>query len=122
MSSIQNAPMSSIQNITNDNSKFLVSESMELPITTGIVNVDTTKGPITIFMKSGPVHSQDETLTITKISTDAHMVSLFSETTLINNAEIVMFGLPTYAKVKKAKVKTLILKSDGVNWKIIHEY
>ena len=49
------------------------------------------------------------------------MVSLFSETSLINNADIVMFGLPVYAKVKKGKVRTLILENDGNNWKIIRE-
>lgn len=98
-----------------------ISESVELPITKGLIEVDTSKGSIIIFMKPSPVHADNETLTITKISPDNNMVSLFSETTLINNAEIIMFGLPIYAKVKKGKVKTLILKSDGTNWKIIHE-
>lgn len=98
-----------------------VSESLELPIFTGILEVDTFKGGVTIFMKQGPIHKSGETLTITKISNDNNMVSLFSETSLINNAEIVMFGLPIYAKVKKGKVKTIVLKSDGNNWKIIRE-
>lgn len=98
-----------------------IFESAELPITTGIIEVDTSKGGVTIFMKAGPIHSHDETLTITKISSDNNMVSLFSEDVLINDAEIVMFGLPIYAKVKKGKVKTLVLKSTETNWKIIQE-
>lgn len=98
-----------------------ITESVELPLTTGMIEVDTSSGAVTIFMKPGPIHKPDETLIITKISKDHHLVSLFSETTLINNAEIVMFGLPIYAKVKKAKVKTIVLKSDGTNWKIIRE-
>ena len=98
-----------------------ISESMELPTETGTIEVDTSKGGITIFMKSVPAHSEDETLVITKVSQDNNMVSLFSETTLINKAEIIMFGLPVYAKVKKGKVRTLVLKSDGTNWRIIRE-
>jgi len=101
--------------------QICVTESIELPITVGTIQVDTAGGAITIFMKPGPSHGPNETLTITKISKDNHIVSLFSETTLINGAEIIMFGLPSYAKVKKAKVKTIVLKSNGTNWKIIHE-
>jgi hypothetical protein len=106
---------------TSDSPVVFISESMELPITTGIINVDTSNGTITIFMKPAPPHSEKETLTITKISNDINIVSLFSETTLINKAEIIMFGLPVYAKVSKGKVKTIVLKSDGTNWKIICE-
>lgn len=98
-----------------------ITESVELPITCGVLEVDTSGGPITIFMKSTPAHNLDESLTITKISSDRHLVSLFSETSLVNRAEITLFGLPIYAKVKKAKVKTLVLKSDGINWSIIRE-
>jgi hypothetical protein len=98
-----------------------ISESVELPISVGILEVDTSKGAITIFMNSRPRHSETDYLTIKKVSHDNNMVSLFSETSLINNAEIVMFGLPVYAKVKKGKVKVIVLKSDGSNWKIIHE-
>lgn len=98
-----------------------ITESVELPLTTGTLEVDTSSGAITIFMKPGPIHKDNESLTISKISKDNHLVSLFSECTLINGAEIVMFGLPVYAKVKRGKVKTLVLKSDGANWKIIRE-
>ena len=98
-----------------------ISESMELPTKSGTIEVDTSKGGIIIFMNSVPAHSEDETLVITKVSQDNNMVSLFSETTLINKAEIIMFGLPVYAKVKKGKVRTLVLKSDGTNWRIIRE-
>jgi hypothetical protein len=98
-----------------------ITESVELPITTGTLEVDTSKEAITIFMRSIPAHKSDESLTITKVSSDRNMVSLFSENSLINGAEITMFGLPLYAKVKQGKLKTLVLKSDGTNWKIIRE-
>lgn len=110
-----------INRLFNKMSIEYISESMELPITTGILEVNTSMGGITIFMKTAPAHSYNENLIITKISQDNNTVSLFSETTLINNADIVIFGLPKYAKVKKGKVKTLVLKSDGINWKIIRE-
>lgn len=98
-----------------------ISESQELPLVSGLIEVDTATGPVTIFMKPSPAHSPQETLTITKISSDTHVISLFSETTLINGADIILFGLPSRAKVTKGKAKTLTLKSDGTNWKIIHE-
>jgi hypothetical protein len=98
-----------------------ISESREVPLFSGLIEVDTSKGPVTIFMKPGPVHSPKETLIITKVSADTHTISLFSETTLINDADIIIFGLPPHARVNQGKVKTLILKSDGTNWKIIRE-
>ena len=108
-------------NQQKDNDSIRITESMELPITTGKLEVDTSKGAITIFMKQCPPHKLEESLIITKISRDNNIISLFSETTLINNAEIIIFGLPVYAKVKKGKVRTLHLKCDGNNWKIIRE-
>lgn len=111
--------LSTIQN--NMSTVERITESVELPIAIGTLEVDTSKGSVTIFMKSVPAHKDNESLTITKVSSDRNMVSLFSEESLINGAEITMFGLPIYAKVKKGKVKTLVLKSDGTNWKIIRE-
>ena len=102
-------------------SNIIITESCELPLTTGKIEVDTSSGAITIFMKSGPVHTSDEFLIITKTSRDNNTVSLFSETTFINGAEITMFGLPAYAKFKKGKIRTLVLKSDGTNWNIVRE-
>ena len=103
------------------NASTIIKESKELPISKGKIEVDTTSGAITIFMKSVPAHNPDESLIITKISRDNNMVSLFSDSTLINGADIIMFGLPIYAKSKKGKTRTVNLKSDGKNWKIIHE-
>lgn len=100
---------------------IIITESVELPLTIGIIKVDTSKGPITIFMKPAPMHSFEESLIITKISKDSNTISLFSDITLINNAEITMFGLPPHAKVKKGKATTLTLKSDGNNWNILQE-
>lgn len=102
-------------------SNITITESCELPITSGKIEVDTSSGSITIFMKPSPLHTLDESLIITKTSRDNNTISLFSETSLINGAEITMFGLPVYAKFKKGKNRTLVLKSDGANWKIIRE-
>ena len=98
---------------------LLITESQELPITNGIIHIDTSQGSITIFMKS-PENTGD-TLIISKISHDSNVISLFSETTLVNNAEIIMFGLPSYAKIKKGKVRTVVLQAENSNWKIIRE-
>jgi hypothetical protein len=98
-----------------------ITESTELPITTGIIEVDSSAGSITIFMRPAPPHQNNESLTITKVSQDGNSIALFSDTVLINQAEIVMFGLPTYARFKKGKIRTLILQSDGTNWNIIRE-
>lgn len=95
-----------------------IFESTELPIMFGTLEVDTTNGAVTVFMKSAPINS---VLTITKVSSDRNMVSLFSENSLVDGAEITMFGLPIYAKVKKGKIKTIVLQSIGNHWKIIKE-
>ena len=98
-----------------------ITESGELPISTGTIEVDTSNGSVTIFMKAGPVHTKHESLTITKVSRDHHVISLFGETNLINGNEIVMFGLPIFAKVRKGKVRTIVMKCDGTHWHIIRE-
>ena len=98
-----------------------ISESVELPITIGTIEVDSSDGSITIFMRAADAHTCNESLTIKKISNDNNIITLFSESVLINKANIILFGLPKYANVKKGKVKTLKLKSDGNNWTIIHE-
>ena len=115
---VTNKSLSAIVN----NMSVRIIESAELPITIGILEVDTSKSPVTIFMKSAPAHKDNESLTITKVSEDRNIISLFSDASLINGAEITIFGLPIYAKVKKGKVKTIVLKSDGINWKILHEH
>lgn len=102
-------------------SRAHISESGELPIHTGTLDVDTSKGSITIFMKPSSPHKSGEQLKISKTSDDHNMIYLFSETPCINNADIVIFGLPKYAKVPGAKVNTLVLQCDGEQWKIIHE-
>jgi hypothetical protein len=99
--------------------KVNVNESVELPIFSGTIEVDTTNYCVTIFMKEGPI---DSILTITKITNDNNVISLFSEKCLINGADITIFGVSSHAKVKKGKINTLVLKSDGKNWNIINEY
>lgn len=101
--------------------KVRMVESGELPIRTGIIEVDTTKGPVTIFMKKYPPHNSSETLIITKISKDNEMVSLYSDKCLIEGSDIVMFGLPSYAKVPKGKIRTIVLQNNGNQWKILDE-
>ena len=98
-----------------------ITESLQLPLFNGTLEIDTSKGSITILMIPGPVHTSNEYLILTKISTDRHIVSLFSDTCLINNANIIIFGVTPCSKLTKGKIKTLILKSDGSNWKIIKE-
>lgn len=98
-----------------------ITESGELPFTAGTLEVDSSNGAITIFMRPAPPHEEDECLIISKTSNDKNMISLFSESTLINGGDIVLFGLPPSAKTNKAKARTLYLKSDGTNWKIIHK-
>lgn len=107
---------------TNENSSnIIIKESCELPINYGKIEVDTSSGSIIIFMKASPIHTSEESLTITKISHDNNSITLLSETSLINGADITIFGLPSYAKFKKGKIRTLVLKSNGTNWKIIKE-
>lgn len=98
-----------------------ITESTELPITTGIIEVDSSAGAITIFMRPAPPHQNNESLTITKVSQDANCIALFSDIALINQAEIIMFGLPQYTTFKKGKIRTVILQSDGTNWNILRE-
>jgi len=98
-----------------------ITASVELPISHGILEVDTSKGSITIIMKSVPVHNSNEALIITKISEDTNIISLFSDTCLMNGADIIIFGVPPNIKVKNGKIKTLTLTSDGKDWKIIKE-
>ena len=101
---------------------LLISVSTELPIFTGTIEVDTSNGPITIFMKSPPYHENpDNYLIIKKISTDNNIISLFSESCFVNNCDIIIFGLPPHAKVIHGKVSTLVLIPIGSNWKIIRE-
>lgn len=95
-----------------------IDQSVELPLTNGILEVDTSKGEVTIFMKSG---INGDSLTIRKISDDRNLVSLYSDTCLIDGNEITLFGLPEYAKVRKGKVRIVILKSDGEHWQTIRE-
>ena len=102
-------------------SNITITESCELPLSTGKITVDTSSGSITIFMKPSPPHGPGEFLSITKTSSDNNTVSLFSETSLVNGAEITMFGLPVNSKFKKGKIQTLVLRSDGTNWNIIRE-
>lgn len=100
-------------------SVVVIRESCELPLTNGKIEVDSSMGPVTIFMKQGKTN---QSITITKITNDNNMISLYSENTLINGAEITIFGLPSTSEFKKGKIRTITLFSDGPNWKIIHEH
>ena len=99
-----------------------ISVSTELPIFTGTIEVDTSTGPITIFMKSSPyINIDNNYLTIKKITKDDNIISLFSESCFVNNCDIIIFGLPKYAKVATGKVSTIVLTPIGSNWQIIRE-
>jgi len=98
-----------------------ISESIELNINYGVIEVDTSKSGVTIFMKPIPIHKQGETLTIRKISNDNHTISLFSDSALINGAEIIIFGLPKTSRFSKGKIQTIVLKSFGNHYRIVTE-
>lgn len=98
-----------------------IKNSGALPINDGYINVDTTSGPVTFFVSAAVKHDVNQKLVITKISNDHNAVSLLAENCLISGAEILLFGLPIYAKVKKGKVRSVTLKGDGKNWHIIEE-
>lgn len=102
-------------------STITVVSSGVLPITNGYINVDTSAGPITLFVNAAVNHDITQKLIITKVSNDHNPVSLLAENCLISGAEIILFGLPIYAKVKKGKIRSITLKGDGKNWHIIHE-
>lgn len=99
-----------------------IHESADLPLYYGTIEVDTSSYGVTILMNSVPEHNNDQTLTITKISGDNNIITLFSNTCTINNSDIVIFGLSPFSKFKNGKNKTVTLKSDGKNWNIIKEY
>jgi hypothetical protein len=95
-----------------------LKESQELPLTRGTLYVDTSGGPITLLMQPGRA---GDCLTITKITTDLNLVSLFSPHVRINGMDITIFGLPPHAKIAHGKIKTLVLQSDGAHWHILSE-
>lgn len=90
----------------------IINESQELSQFSGTVKIDTSNGGVTLFMKSSP--KSGSVLKITKVSRDDKIVALYSEHSLINGAEITVFGFDK-------KAKSISLKSDGNNWNIIKE-
>lgn len=96
-----------------------INESLELPIGSGIIEIDSSSGPIIIYMK--PFPKNNKPLIITKISDDNNLITLFSDDVLINESDIVLFGLNAYAPFKKGKIKQITLVSDGQNWVIQDE-
>ena len=100
--------------------KVVINESKELPILSGLIEVDTSKTSITILFNR--IGKKDSMLTISKITNDNNIISLFSDKYLIQGSEIIIFGVPQHANVKKGKINTIVLRSDGKNWNIIKEY
>lgn len=86
-----------------------VTESQELSQFSGVIKIDTSKGAVTIFMKPSPNESQ---LKLVKVSKDNNIVALFSDESLIDGAEITVFGF-------SKKLKNLVLKSNGKNWNMV---
>lgn len=97
---------------------IVINKSVVLPITSGNINVDSTSKSVVITMRSGRL---GDILKITKISRDSNLVSLFSDEILINNVDIIIFGLPPYVRINKGKVYSITLRSNGKNWIIIKE-
>jgi len=99
-----------------------VSQSCEVPIKHGTINVDTTHGGVTLFITPASTRGREQTLTITKITNDKNPVSIMGDNTTVDDADIIIFGLPKYAKVARGKNKTIVLQSIDSDWKIISEY
>lgn len=95
-----------------------ILESTILPFTNGTLEVDTTKQSLTIFMKPG---TDEDILKIVKISNDKNMISLYSEEAILNECNIISFGLPSTAKVSKGKIRSITLKWINNGWKIVGE-
>lgn len=90
-----------------------IDESQELPITSGTLEVDSSRGSIMIHLVAG---HPDERLTITKVSEDAHSVVLYGDTSKIDGNDVVIFGLAADAKLEQGHTRTIKLKSDGMHW------
>ena len=93
-----------------------IIESQELSQFSGIIKIDTTNNPITIFMKQSP--EKDSVVKLVKISKDDNMITLFSDHSLVDGAEITGFGFLN--KLGK-KITSITLKSTDKNWTIIKE-
>lgn len=84
-----------------------ISESQELPITQGKLEVDTSQGSVMIHLIPG--HPNDH-LTIAKVSNDSHTVVLY------DGNDIIIFGVPSNAKLGIGHGRSVQLVSDGTNW------
>ena len=89
-----------------------INESCDLPITKGTIKIDSSLSPITIFMKNSD--KIGDILEITKISHDSNIISLYSDSCLVNDADITIFGSTIDDDMGTAK--TLILKSCESGW------
>ena len=98
-----------------------ISESMITPILTGTLYVDTSKGPIVVFLMKNNVNYNDQPLVIEKISHDKNPICLFAEKCKINNSDCIIFGLPKYNTCISGKLRKITLKSDGNNWFIYNK-
>ncbi len=98
-----------------------ISESTRLPITNGLILVDTTDNPVTIYFMNCPVHANDEYLVIRKISSDNNTICLLSTIYPIDDSQIVMFGINQAANITFGLNRSVTLKADGQQWYIIHE-
>ena len=99
-----------------------ITESMELPIAVGTIEIDTSNGSVVILMMPCPAHTKDETLTITKISQDHHLVSLYGEPSLgLIITTLLPLVCPSMLKLRGVKLGLRSMKSDGRHWQIIKE-
>jgi hypothetical protein len=92
-----------------------ITESQELPITSGTLEVDSSKGSIMIHLVSG---HPEERLTIHKVSGDAHSIVLYGDTSKIDGNDIVIFGLALNSKLPQGRTRTVRLVSDGTHWSL----
>lgn len=93
-----------------------ISESCVLPITEGLIEVDTSKGIVNIILPVIEAHIFT-CLKIRKISNDRYYVILVADNCKIDNSELIFFG----SQNKFGKVMNVSLVSDGMNWHITEE-
>lgn len=95
-----------------------VSESGEIPVTDGTVQVDTSKGSITLMLKPGA----GKELLIKKISNDSNVVALYFPDGLIGSGEIIIFGLSGHSRAQKGKAMNVLLRGGLDHWQVVKTF
>lgn len=97
-----------------------IDESCNLPMTAGVIIVDTKNAPVSICFDFVPKNTAD-TLTIYKLSSDKNPVIVYSKEGLLKDSDAIIFGKPDADDVMNATKKGIILKSNGKTWYLVEE-